>query len=268
MKKILIIPILLILTSCGYKSHYVKSNYSQSINDIDSVMIFVEYLHLKDDVGELWDFDENRNIKSQNIIFNNSLNMLQSKGYKIADANIKSSGINLDKNLIVEHYIGRELQQAVISPPFIIRTENLNHQSVASLEYLLSELYVSLDPNFVDRGPLSQDYLDTMNFKEYLQDIDIPNNTAVLVVQSTQLSTSAVKGIGIGLLFAAAANSNSSHGHGHVNIGFNQQYQGPAVNAYLLHKGTGDLLWANYSNNTISSTKPHRLFETFPQSKN
>jgi hypothetical protein len=224
-------------------------------------MIIVEYLHLKDDLGELWDFDENRNLQYQDLIFDNAVSMLHSKGFKISASSIKASGLNLDKNLVVEHYKNKELQAGLISPPFIIRSENLVMPPIESLEQLLVELYISLDPMIVDRSPLSQNYLDTMNFKEYLQDIDVSENTAILVIQSAHLSTSAIKGLGVGLIFAAASSSN----RGHVQVGFQHGHQGPAINAYLIHKGSGELLWTNYSTQAIKSTKSHHLFNTFPQ---
>ena len=65
------------------------------------------------------------------------------------------------------------------------------------MQDLMIDLLGTLDPVIVDRGKESKNYLHSLDFSLFTERIDIPNDSAILIVHVNKVRMSSVKGIGL-----------------------------------------------------------------------
>jgi len=247
--KTLIVSLILILSACAPTSHvYVKSNQNGHNNMIREVVIMVEYLEIKEDSGEYWNFNENLNLLKQDELYMIAQKMLESKGYYLANKNLKTSGLITDRNLMLEHYVNNKLQNEVISPPYIVRSINLDDKNIQGFEMLLAELNQPISPAMVDL----RSYVFS-NFKSQMSDLNLSDDSAIFIIQVYKPKFSVFSNINIGF---TASSSGSS-------IGIGREHQPPSSYAYLIHVGTGDVIWSNKIS-LITAGNQAKFFKQLP----
>jgi hypothetical protein len=151
---------------------------------------------------------------------------------------------------LVEHYIDKQRQAVPISPPYIVRSRNLENEQIQGLETLLAELNLPISPAMTDL----RSYV-TNNFHKQTALTGLPNNSAILIIQSYKPRTSLFSNISIGY-------SNSSYGSG-TSVSLGGTNQRATSYAYFIHQGTGDLLWSNKIS-LINSKNQQKFFEQLP----
>ena len=247
----IIVLTLLVLASCAPTSHvYIKANYDSDRPIIKNVLIMVEYLDIKDDFKGLWNFEEDINLFQQDELFNIASQMLLDKGYEVADSSLKTSGLIIARSFLAEHYINKQQQAYPISPPYIVRSVNLDDASIQGLEMLLAELNRPVSPAMSDlRAYISN------NFTQQMSNINLASDTAILIIQAYKPRASVFANIDIG--FSASSFGNSSY------VGFGGNKQRPTSYAYFIHRGTGDLIWSNKTS-IIKATTQEKFFSELP----
>ena len=218
------------LSACAPTSYvYVKSNGIKP-SKIDNVIIMVEYLSIKEGFDSHWDFDENTNIENQDQLYDLASHVLTEKGYVVSEKSLKTSGLVMDRGFNLDHFLNKKKQEQLISPPYIVRSVNLEDDNIQALEYLLAEL----------NTPISQvmsDYRSHVknNYMPQTSQLQLPENSTILVIQVYKPRKPILSSIDFGVNFS---NSDS-----HVGFGSNQPKA--TSNAYLIHVGSGDVLWSN-----------------------
>jgi len=259
MKKLtLIIVTLFFLSSCATKNSFVKQDFSQGKPQIEHVLLLIDYTSLKDDIGKVWDFDENYNIKQQDNIYTSLSQLLKNKGFSVLPMSLKTSGLLLDPNLAVEHYKNKKLQENLISAPFIMRSIDLNNEALdqlASLFYLLNNTVSPKVANRVNRYRFA-----TEDAVQLLSNINLPEKTAVLVITANRPRISAMKNIGIGLLSAGLVMSAS----GGAFVGVSTLHGVPSTFGYFIDAKSGQLLWTNYAGATSFTSSKNSFIKDIP----
>ena len=262
MKKLIILSLAFtLLSSCATKNAYVKQDFSEGKPQIEHVLLLVDFTSLKDDIGKVWDFDEDYNIKQQDRIYSQLSQILQDKGFGVLPQSLKSSGLLLNPDLAVEHYKQKELQQSLISPPFIIRSVELNDEELNNLTNLIYLLNGTVSPKVANR--INKYRFATENAANLLSHIDLPEKTAILVLTVNRPKVSAMKNIGIGLLSAAAMASAS----GGTYVGVSTLHGIPSTFGYFLDASSGQLLWTNYAGSTSFKNSKNSFIKDIPAAK-
>ncbi len=253
--------LLIILHACTPKQFYVKKEFNGKKPVIEKVFIAVEFASLKDDVGKLWDFDEEYNLNYQDKIYQGAKTALEAKGYHVLPSYLKTSGLMIDRNYEAEHYKNKKLQEKLISPPFIIRSTDLTDTDIDVLIDIHYELYNTISPSIAAK---THDYQhNSHQSKKILSPLTLADNTAILIVSANKPRVSAIKNIGIGLLSAGLVAGATSGAY----IGVTTLHGIPTTNSYLIHKGSGELLWSNFSGAVNISPKTTSFFSTIPEAE-
>ena len=253
MKKIIILTLLsLALISCTSKYDYVKTNFEHDVPSVKNVLLVLDYVSLKDDVGKLWDFDENYNLKQLDNNYAQIKTLIEDKGYTVINKTLKASGLIIDNQYQAEHYLDKKLQEKLISPPFIIKATDLDDDEIQTLIILNYETRVHLGTEIMSKKKyLNYGLLPNIG---NLAKLDLPDDTAIIVVNINNPKISAVKAMGIGVLSAAATG-----GYMYVT-----PYGIPSTFGYMLHPKTGDILWTNYGSR-VRFLKSSKFFTLLPQ---
>jgi hypothetical protein len=259
MKNLTIITIaLLILSSCATKNAYVKQDFSEGKPKIEHVLLLIDFTSLKDDIGKIWDFDEDYNIKQQDSIHTHLSQLLVDKGYDVLPKNLKTSGLLLDPNLAVEHYKNKSLQQSLISAPFIVRSVELNDNELNQLTDLFYLLNGTVSPKVANH--IYKYRFATEDAAQLLSQVELPENTAVLVITANRPKISAMKNIGIGLLSAGLVLGAS----GGTYVGISTLHGIPSTFGYFIDAKTGQLLWTNYAGSTSFKNSKSSFIKDIP----
>jgi hypothetical protein len=251
MKKIILTTLTFTLMACAPKYSFVKTKFDNEAPQIENILFVLDYVSLKDDVGELWDFDENKNIKNMDKMYSQIENILKSKGYNVLKSNLKASGLLINDEYQAEHYLDKKLQEDLISPPFLIRSNDINEENINNLRILnfdvRNHLAGQISSKIKNLGYGQLPSLDQLNM------LDLPANTAIVVVNSNRPKVSAIKAIGVGVMSAALTGGYlflSSHGV-------------PSTFGYMVHADTGDILWSNYGPAVNFANNP-KFMKDFP----
>ncbi|MCF6318475.1 MAG: hypothetical protein L3J83_04210 [Proteobacteria bacterium] len=236
----------LFLKACAPTNYvYVKkSNPEAKSHKINQVMIMVEYLAIKDDLKGFWNFEENSNLDNQDKLHNIAANMLKAKGYDLANMALKSSGLIINREYLVDHMIGKQKQSVPIEPPYILRSINLENTTIQGLESLLFELNAPISAVMSDMRSFVKN-----NFISETQALNMTSDTAILIIQSYKPRVSIFADMQVDLV----TSSYGSSAYVHLN-----NRNRPTTYAYLIHVGTGDLLWSNKT--TLISDKNQQKF--------
>ncbi len=241
---------LLMMVGCASVNPvYVNKNHDMNL-EVSQVMIMVEYLELKDDVIRYWNFNEDTNIEQQDLLYDVAENMLREKGYHVITDSLKTSGLVVARDFYVDHYVDNKRQDDAIVPPYIIRSIGLDDNNINTLESLLAELTQPITPVLSDYRTFIKN-----NYKEQTQAIDVSDDTAILVIHSYRPRVSFFSNIDVGF-----GVSNSGNG---AFAGVSNQQPTAKTSAYLIHKGSGEVIWANQTS-LIKPKTQHKFFSQLP----
>lgn len=210
-------------------------------------MIMVEYLAIKDDLKGFWNFEENRNLENQDRLHNIAARMLKTKGYNLANMALKSSGLIINRGYLVDHLIGKQKQPSPIEPPYILRSINLKNSTIQSLESLLFELNAPISAVMSDMRSFVKN-----NFIRETQALNMTSDTAILIVQSYKPRVSIFANMQVDLMTSPNGSSAFVNMNSHIR---------PTTYAYLIHVGTGDLLWSNKTSLITDKNQQKFFFE-------
>lgn len=236
-----------ILSACAPTNYvFVKPNYQQDNYNISEVLIAIEHLSLKESFTGALSFNENVNLSNQDRLHEMAAEMLQNKGYVVADSSLKTSGFIVNRDMRVKHYYQEKIQALPISPPFIIRSVELDEATIQGLEILLAEINKPVSRVMADYKSFINN-----NFSAQMPALNISDDTAILMIQSYKPKNSIAGSFDVG--FGVSSSS------GGVYASTNNVALRPSSYAFLIHKGTGDLLWSN----KISEIKPENQIDFF-----
>jgi hypothetical protein len=247
--RILYLTYFLFLGACAPTNYVYVKKFGDKIPTIENVIIVVEYLDIKQGFGQYWKFDEAANLIQQNYLFETSAKMLEGKGYHVSPSFLKTSGLILDRNFRVKHYLGKQVMPELITPPYIIRSFNINDDNIHALEYLLAGLNRPMSAVMSDlRGYVVNNYI------QEIQGIDLPENTGIFIIQSYKPKSYPFGEFNVGI-------GGSSFD---TSVGIRSDALPATTHAYFLHKGTGDLLWSNKIS-LINNKNQEKFFMDLPK---
>ncbi len=250
-KQILILLLITILQACTSTSYvYVKPNLEKSVINISRVVIMVEYLNLYKDLHGYQNFDENINMLKQEELLESTREELLAKGYSISAKQLLTSGLIMDREFRVDHFVDGVEQGSPILAPYIIRSIDLLDDEIVAYESLLAELNAPISLNMSEL----RSYIIN-NFIKQTEQLKLPNDTAVLVIQSFHPRASLFSSIDIGF-------STGTFGHDDF-IRYNNNRPRPVTWGYFLHVGSGDVLWSNRIN-LINHKNQQKFFNGIP----
>jgi len=247
---LIIVFLLFILKACAPTNYVYIKQINADIHKIKNVFIMIEYLDAKNDVKGFWNFDEDINLSNQDALYDIASQMLINKGYLLSDKILKTSGLVIARDFYMDHYVNKQLQNEVIAPPYIVRSVNLEDQNIVELEYLLAELNRPMSTVMADyRGFVNN------NYKPQTTSTGLPNDSAILLIQSYKPRVSLFDNVTVNY------SVTSSDGGGAIGIG----RHGPQASshAYLIHVGSGDLIWSNKTS-LIKLSNQEKFFNELP----
>jgi hypothetical protein len=210
----------------------------------------IEYLEAKNDIKGFWNFDEENNLNNQDALYDIASLMLINKGYLLSEKTLKTSGLIMARDFYMDYYVGKQLQDEAISPPYIVRSVNLEDKNIQVLEGLLAELNRPMSPVMADyRG-----FVDN-NYKQHTAALGFSNDTAILLIQSYKPRVSLFDNVTLNY------SVSSSGGGGAVGMG--RHAPKASSHAYLIHIGSGDLLWSNKTS-LIKPSNHEKFFKELP----
>jgi hypothetical protein len=252
-QRITILAFFAFLVSCTPTNYVYVKKFNHVKPKIEQVLIMVEYLDVKDDIKGLWNFEETTNLTKQDELYTFASAVVKSKGYELSPSYLKTSGLIIDRSFLVDHYIQKQKQEMPISPPYIVRSVNLEDSTIRSLEILLAQLNRPMSAAMADlRSFVVNDY------SKQTQSLELPKNTALLIIQTYRPRVSLFSNVDIG--FSASNFSNST------SIGLGGGGQRPTSYAYFIHADTGDLLWSNKTG-LITEGNQQKFFTQLPLMK-
>lgn len=249
MQKLFLICFLALSACAPINYVYVKKLTDTSLV-IDNVIIMVEYLDVKQSFGQYWKFDELANLIQQDYLYQIAVTILEEKGYQISSSFLKTSGLITDRNFRVKHYVRKKAMPELITPPFIIRSVNLNDENIRSLENLLAALNRPMSAVMAElRGYVVN------NYQQQMKDIEIPENTGLLILQTYKPRYNIFADVDVGYTGGLFDSS--------VAIG-SRSLSSATTYGYFLYKGTGELLWSNKIS-LINDKTQEKFFLDLPQ---
>lgn len=250
--KLLLIILALLLTGCASTNYqYTRPDYSPDKYKISQVVIMIEYLALKNHINSSWSFDENKHLLNQDRLYEFASEVLLEKGYAVSDSSLKTSGLVTDRNMQVKHYLNRKRLPHFISPPFIVRSVNITNSGIQALEELLAEIDSPVSPVLSDY----KSYIRN-NYRPQMSGVELTGDTAILLIQSYQQKSLLSDNWQIGFGVSTPT----------VGLGFETQMNQNA-SAYLIHTGSGDLLWSN-TTHSIRQRNYQEFFSLLPENRN
>ncbi len=240
MKRLNTLLLLLIgLTACQPKGSLLYQYPNTESLDINELVVVIDYLNLKDDLGNYWDFDSqhHKTILNQKLTAVNRLTV--EAGYPKISNYVLSSGLLVKPDFAVEHYQTKQLQAGLLYPPYVLAAEKTSsqlidqHQEIMNLlvKYIAQRRYRETD-EYTHRGMQMAYHFDAM---------DLPPNTGILYIHIDLSAPGIIKQTGTFLLAGAAA---SQADYAQINFAATPRRQ---ASAFLLHKASGQILWKNHS---------------------
>jgi len=245
------------LAACQPKGSFIYQYPKTNDIQIDQVMLVVDYLNLRDDVGKYWDFDSYYHQQTLNkLLFDVDL-QLQQSGYPEVQSYLLSSGLLINQEFAVEHYIKEQLQDTLLYPPYILALHNMDSNQIKQHQEFLTIMVKYI----AQRRHQGTDELSHqgMQMGYHFEAMDLPDNTAILYIYINQSAAGIVKQLSTLLLTGALA---SQADYANVGIDLSNKRQ---ASAFLIHKGSGQILWKNHSNSWATDQPIEQLLTLFPQ---
>ncbi|TDR20737.1 hypothetical protein [Marinicella litoralis] len=223
---------------------------------VDQVMVVIDYLNLKDDIGKLWDFDSYYHQQILNKLLADVDRQLHQSGYPKINKYLLSSGLLIKDTFAVEHYIEDQIQDELLYPPFILAAENIATEQIDKHQEILTIMVKYIAPR---RHQLNDELTHRgMQMGYHFEAMQMPANTAILYIHIDQSAPGILKQMGTFLISGALA---SQADYGHVSLGLNTQRH---ASAFFIHS-SGQILWKNHSNTWSTDQPINQLLNRFPE---
>lgn len=259
-KKATLLIISLILGGCVNTYHFQRSQINPIEHRIKTILLVVDYTEIKDDIGKLMDYDIQKNIEHMEYAESAIRNLLTDKNYSIDKKTLRGSGMGLPIVIDFELYENDIKQNALIHPPFLMESIDLTEHQIQTLEYTLIELdnrYAQIPVN-----KNTQNTLESIRLRGLTEQLNLPNETAILFVHYFRPRISAVKAIGMSLISGTVSAGTSGN---HIMLATATTQNQTFSNAFLIHVGSGRLLWKNHTNRVnLSAEGNAHLFKGLP----
>lgn len=253
----LIVFICFALTACQPKGSLTYRYPTPEQYDIKQVMVVIDYLNLRDDVGKLWDFDSYYHQKTLDQLLAQVNEQLQLAGYPAVEAYLLSSGLLIKNDFAVEHYFNEQLQPELLYPPYILAQQNINNEHIAQHQEFLGLMVKYMGP----RRHIENDELTHrgMQMGYHFESMDLPADTGILYIHINQSAPGIIKQMGTVLLTGAIASQAD-----YAYVGFDASSTKQS-SAFLVHKGSGQILWKNHSTQWATDRPLSELLNLFPK---
>ena len=126
------------LTACQPKGSYLYHFPAPETHPINRMIVVIDYLNLRDDIGKYWDYDSYYHEHNLNLLIHDVDTHLQQLGYPAVDGYLLSSGLLFKEPFAVEHYHRDEHLEELLYPPFTLAQHNVadidtwHHQEIMS----------------------------------------------------------------------------------------------------------------------------------------
>ncbi len=244
------------LTACQPKGSLLYQYPDDSELKIRHLVVVMDYLNLKDDLGTYWDFDSQHHRRSLNHMLTVVNQQTLEAGYPKIENYLLSSGLLIKTAFAVDHYLDDQLQAERLLPPYLLATEGIDHQHIDQHQEILTLLVKYIAPRrhrpnneLSDRG---------MQMGYQMAALDLPDDTGLLYVHIDQSAPGIIKQTS-SLLLAGAVASQADYAAVHLDATSTRQ-----ASAALIHKGSGQILWKNHSRNWQPSQGIAALLLGFP----
>ncbi len=247
----------LVLTACQPKGSLLYQFPEPEQYPVKQVLVVIDYLNLRDDVGKYWDFDSYYHQATLDRLLAQANASLQQAGYPAVQSYLLSSGLLINNDFPVEHYIKDQLQAELLYPPYILAQQNISKEQITQhqeflgimVKYMATRRHHQMDEHS-HRG---------MQMGYHFAAMDLPDNTAILYLHINQSATGIIKQLGTVLLTGAIA---SQADYAHVGMDLSSKKQ---ASAFLVHQGSGQILWKNHSNSWNTSLPISQLLTQLPK---
>lgn len=244
------------LVACQPKGTHTYQHSDKTNYPIKQVTVVIDYLNLRDDVGKYWDFDSYYHQATLDLLFTQAKSILNDAGYPEVSSYVLSSGFLIKNEFAVEHYWQDQDQNELLFPPYILAQNNILPEHINQHQEFLTIMVKYLAQRRHHTGdPLS---LRGMQMGYHFENMDLADHTALLYIHINQSAPGAIKQLSSLLLTGAIA---SQADYAHVGIDFSSEKH---ASAFFIHKGSGQILWKNYSNQWSTDQPLKELFTAFP----
>ncbi len=236
----LLLILLFGLAACQPKGSLIYQYPNPEQHAIEHVVVVIDYLNLRDDIGKYWDFDSYYHQQTLDSLLRQTNDQLQQLGYPVVESYLLTSGLLIKTDLPVEHYIMDQLQTELLYPPYVLAQQGINPEQIAQhQEFLGIMVKYMATRRHIDDDELSH---RGMQMGYHFESIDLPNDTAILYIHINQSAAGIIKQLGTVLLTGAIASQADQ-----AYVGVDLTTTRPA-SAFLVHHGSGQILWKNHSN--------------------
>ncbi len=228
------------LAACQPKGSLLYQFPTPENHQIDQVVLVIDYLNLKDDIGKYWDFDSHYHQQTLNQLLADADWTLQQSGYPKVNSYLISSGLLIKHDWPVEHYIKNQFQENLLYPPFI-----LAHQGITQKHIDQHQEFLSIKVKYMGqrRHQLNHEHTHRgMQMGYHFESLDLPASTGILYLQIDQSAPGIIKQLGTVLISGTIA---SQADYAQMNLDLSNRRH---ASAFLVHKGSGQILWKNHSN--------------------
>ncbi len=250
------------LVACQPKGSLIYQYPKPNEYQIDQVMVVIDYLNLRDDVGKYWDFDSYYHQKTLNLLLAQTNEVVHQAGYPLIQSYLLTSGLLIKNNFPVEHYIDEQLQTELLYPPFILAKKSKDGQNIDDQQITQHQEFLGIMVKYMaTRRHLENDELSHrgMQMGYHFESMDLADNTAILYIHINQSAAGITKQLGTLLLTGAIA-SQADYAHVGVDLSAKQQ-----ASAFLVHQGSGQILWKNHSSSWSTEQPIKQLLTAFPK---
>jgi hypothetical protein len=241
------------LLSCQPRGSYLYQHPEGQTTTINNVVLVIDYLNLKDDLGDRWDFDSLQHQQLLNHLLKESSHWLQQWGYPRVTNYLLSSGLLIRQPLAVDHYQHKALQPEPLFPPYLLASEGIEEPAMHQEPLALLVKYTAPRRHH----PGNPDSLRGMHIGYHFSELKLPADTAVLYLHIDQSATGIIKQLSTLLLTGALASQSD---HAQVYLAANSQRQ---ASAFLIH-ASGEILWKNHSTVWHPGQSVRELLVGFP----
>ncbi|MCX7552535.1 hypothetical protein OS175_01490 [Marinicella sp. S1101] len=244
------------LAACQPKGSFTYQHPAPETYPINQVVVVIDYLNLGDDVGKYWDFDSFYHQRILDDTFLQTKQFLANNGYPAVSAYLLSSGLLIDPEFAVEHYIQDQAQEKLLYPPYLLAQQNVTvEQQAQHQEFLTIMVKYLAQRRHHAADPLS---LSGMQMGYHFQSMQLPDDAAIFYLHINQSAPGVMKQLGTLLLTGAIA---SQADYAHVGLDLSSQRQ---ASAFWIHRGSGQILWKNHSSSWSTDQPLVDLLLGFP----
>ena len=244
------------LVACQPRGTYTYQHAKNIDYPIKQIVVVIDYLNLRDDVGQYWDFDSYYHQRTLDHLFSQVKSHLRNTGYPDVESYLLSSGLLIRNEFAVEHYWQDQDQGELLYPPYILAQSNISNELITQHQEYLTIMVKYLAQRKHHPNDLLS--LSGMQMGYHFENMELAEDTGLLYMHINQSAPGAVKQLGSLLLTGAIA---SQADYAHVGLDLSSQKHS---SIFWIHKGSGQILWKNYSNHWSTDQPLEILLSSFP----